>query len=50
MHGVIMIQVVSWAIVKRIKSGSTDTWLVDKSKGDNYVVISLWLVTSIVVP
>ena len=33
----------AWAIVGRVKSGFIDTWLVDKNKGDNYVVISLWL-------
>ena len=32
-------------MVGRVKSGFIDTWLNDKSKGDNYVVISLWLVT-----
>ena len=41
---------VTWAMVGRVKSGFKDTWLVDKNKEDNYtyVVISLWLVTSIV--
>ena len=34
----------------RVKSGFIDGWLADKKKGDNYVVISLWLVTSLVVP
>ena len=32
----------------RVKSGFIDTWLVEKNKGDNYVVISLWFVTSLV--
>ena len=27
-----------------------DPWLVDKNKGNHYVVISLWLVSSLVVP
>ena len=41
---------VTWAMMGRVKSGFKDTWLVDKNKEDNYtyVVISLWLVTSIV--
>ena len=36
------------AMVESVKSGFIiiDMWLVDKKKGDNYVVISLWLVTS----
>ena len=42
-------EAVTWAMVGRVKSGFTDTWLVDKSKGENYVVISRWLVTSLVV-
>ena len=56
MHGEIMVQdqrakaAVTWAMVERIKSGFIDTWLVDKNEGDNCVVISLWLVTSLVVP
>ena len=56
MHGEIMIQdqianaVVTWTMVRRIKSGFMDTWLVDKNKGDNYAIISLWLVTTLVVP
>ena len=56
MHGEIMIQdqrakvVATWAMVGRVKSGFIDTRLVDKNKKDNYVVISLWLVTSLVVP
>ena len=47
MHREIMIQdqrakaVVTWAMVGRVKSGFNDTWLVDKNKGDNCVVISL---------
>ena len=55
MHEEIMMQdqiakvVVTWTKVGRVKSGFIDTWLVDKNKGDNYVVISLWLVTSLVV-
>ena len=55
-HGEIMMQdqrakvVVTWAMVGRVKSGFIDTLLVDKKKGDNYVVISFWLVTSLVVP
>ena len=55
LHGEIMIQdqrakaAVTWAMVEGVKSGFLDTWLVDKNKGDNYVVISLWLVTSLVV-
>ena len=32
----------------KVKSGFLNTWLGDKNKGDNYVVISLWLVTSLV--
>ena len=53
MHGEIMIQdqrakgAVTWAIVGRVGSGFIDMWLVDKSKGDNYEVISLWLITSL---
>ena len=45
MHGEIMIQdqrakvVVTWAVVGKVKSGFIDTWLGDKNKGDNYVVI-----------
>ena len=55
MHGEIMIQdqrakaAETSAMVGRVKSGFIDTWFVDKNKGD-YVVISLWLVTSLVVP
>ena len=51
-HGKIMIQyqrakgAVTLAVVARV--GFIDTWLVDKNKGDNYVVISLWLVTSLI--
>ena len=37
-------------MVGRVKRGFTDMWLVDKNKGDNYVVSSCWLVTSLVVP
>ena len=54
MHGEIMRQdqrakgVVTWAVVGRVKSGFIDTCLVDKNKVD--VVISLWLVTSLLVP
>ena len=33
-----------------VKSGFINTWFVDINKGDNCVVISLWLVTSPVVP
>ena len=57
MHWEIMIQdqrakgAVTWAMVGgRVNSGFIDMWLLDKNKGDNYVVISLWLVTSHVVP
>ena len=56
MHGEIMIQdqrakvVATWVMVGRVKSGFIDTRLVDKNKKDNYAVISLWLVTSLVVP
>ena len=32
------------------ESSFIDLWLVDKNKGDNYVVISIWLVTFLVVP
>ena len=52
MHGEIMIQdqrakaAVIWAMVGRVKSGFIDMWLLDKNKGDNYVVISLWCVMS----
>ena len=55
-NGEIMIQdqraraAVTWVMVGRVKSDFIDTWLVDKIKGDNYVVISFWLVTSLVVP
>ena len=31
-----------------MKSGFIDTWLVERNKGDHYVVISLWLVISLV--
>ena len=37
-----------WAMVGGVKNGFIDRWLVDKNKGDNYVVISLCLVTSLV--
>ena len=56
MHGKIMIQdqrakvAVSWAMVRGVKSGFIDMWLVDKNKGDNYVVVSIWFVTSHIVP
>ena len=56
MHGEIMIQdprakaAVTQAMVRRVKSLFIDTWLVDKNKVDNYVVISHWLFTSRVVP
>ena len=49
MHGEIMIQyqgtkaAATWAMMGRVRSGLIDTWLVDKNKGSNYVVISLWL-------
>ena len=36
-------------MVGRVKSGFIDTWLIDRNKEDNYVVISLSLVTSLVV-
>ena len=55
-HGDIMIQdqrakaAVTWAMVGRVKSDFIDTCEVDKNKGDNYEVISLWLVTSLMVP
>ena len=45
MHGDIMIQdqgakaAVTWAMAVRVKGGFIETWLVDKNKGDNYVVI-----------
>ena len=51
MHEEVMIQdqrakaAVTWAMVGRVESGFIDTWLVDKNKGDNFVVIFLWLVT-----
>ena len=35
-------------MVEGVKSGFIDTWLVDKNKGDNYVVFSLWSVFSLV--
>ena len=41
MQGEIMIQdqrakaAVTWAMVRRVKSGFMDTWLVDKYKGGN---------------
>ena len=41
---------VAWAMVRRVKSGFIDMWLVDKNKGDHYVIISLRSVTSLVVP
>ena len=43
---------VTWAMVGRVKSSLKGAWCVDKNKGNNYVVISLWLVTSttLVVP
>ena len=51
MHGGIMIQ------YRRAKGGGNlgnggfiDAWSFDKNKGDNYVVISLWLVTFLLVP
>ena len=40
-------------MVERVNNGFIDTWLVDKNKIDKYVVllvISLWLVSSLVVP
>ena len=55
-HGESMIQdqraktAVTWAMVGGIMSDFIDARLVDKNKGDKYVVISLWLVTSLVVP
>ena len=55
MHGEIMIQdqrakaTVIWTMAGRVKSGFLNIlWLVDKYKGDN-VLISLWLVTSLMV-
>ena len=54
MHGEIIIQdqrakaVVTLTMVRRVKSGFIDMCLVDKNKGDNYVVISLYLVTFLV--
>ena len=54
-HGEIMIQDqrakadITWAMVGMVKSGSMDMWLVDKNKGDNYAVISLWVIISLVV-
>ena len=53
MYGKIMLQdqkakaAVAWANVGRVKSGFINIWLGDKNKGVNYVVISLWLVTSL---
>ena len=42
---------ITWEEVGRLKSGFIETWLVDKkNKGDNYGVILLWLVTTLVVP
>ena len=41
----------TWAMLGRVKSGFINTWLVDgKNKVDNYLVIWLCLVTSLVVP
>ena len=48
MHGEIMVQV-TWAMVGRVKSGFMVMCLVDKNKGDNYMAISLWLVTFLLV-
>ena len=39
-----------WIASALVKSGFIDMWLVDKNKGDNYVVIWFWLVTSLGVP
>ena len=56
MHGEIVIQeqrakaAVTWAMVGSVQSGFIEKWLVAKNEGDNNVVISLWLVTSCVVP
>ena len=47
MHGEIMIQdqrakaAVTWAMVGRVTSGFTDTWLLNKAKEGHYPVISL---------
>ena len=55
MHGEIMNQdqrakaAVTWAMVGRVTSGFTDTWLLNKAKGGHYLVISLWLITFLVV-
>ena len=47
MHGEIMVQDQNGSSLgnggKRKNSGFIDMCLVDKNKGDNYVVISLWL-------
>ena len=54
-HGQIMIQdqrakaVVTWAMAERVKSCFIGKGLVDKNKEDNYVVVSLWLATFLVV-
>ena len=40
---------VAWAMVGMVKSGFIDMWLENKNKGDNHVIISLWLVISLVV-
>ena len=56
MHGEIMIQnqrakvAVTSAMVGWVKGGFIDMSLVDKNKGDKHVVISLWMVNSLVVP
>ena len=53
MHEEIMIRdqranaAVTWVMVGSPKSGFIDKWLVDKKKGDNYVIIWLQLVTSL---
>ena len=47
MHEEIMIQdqrtkgVKTWAMVGTVKSSFIDIWLVDKNRGNNYVVISV---------
>ena len=54
MHGEIMIKDQSGDNLGN--DGKDEEWLysllclVDRNKGDNYVAISLWLVTSLVVP
>ena len=40
---------VTWAMVRRVRSGFIETWLVDKNKGGKCVIVSLWLITSPVV-